>query len=208
MSAAYGAGGSVVGPELAHRLGIAFHDRAIPATVSAELGVDLETVLVHDGRAPRGLDRLLAAAARMPNTALGGMESYPSTSRQVDETLVAERTSTLLRAIADKDGGVILGRGAAAVLAGPPHTLHVRLDGPPEARVRQAMRLRGLAEATAQSRRRDNDAAREAYVKRLYGKNPRDVGLYHVMLDSTALPLDVCVDILAAAVERRVHPRT
>ncbi|MDQ1397927.1 MAG: hypothetical protein QOG64_3186, partial [Acidimicrobiaceae bacterium] len=50
ISAPYGAGGSIIGPAVAKRLGVPFIDRAIPASVAASLSVPLETVLAHDER--------------------------------------------------------------------------------------------------------------------------------------------------------------
>lgn len=201
LSAAFGAGGGVVGPKLAERLGLPFHNRAIPATVSAELGVELESVLPHDGRTETGLARLLTAAARVPSATLGGAEAYLIDPRQVDEKIVADQTASIVRAIADGDGGVILGRAAAVVLAGHPRALHVRLDGPVESRIRQAAGLTGLTEQAAKETQARVDKAREAYVKKLYGKDPRDSRLYHVMLDSTTITWETCVDILFLAAD-------
>jgi hypothetical protein len=43
------------------------------------------------------------------------------------------------------------------------------------------------------------DAARDAYVQRLYGRSADDSSLYHLQLDSTALPLDVCAALVVQA---------
>jgi Cytidylate kinase-like family len=48
LSAAYGAGGSEVGPELAQRLGVPFVDRLIPAQVADGLGVRNDEACAHD----------------------------------------------------------------------------------------------------------------------------------------------------------------
>ena len=94
---------------------------------------------------------------------------------------------------------MILGRAGAVVLAGEPSALHVRLDGPPAARVEQAMLLESVDRETAERRRRDTDRAREAYVKRYYNRDARDNRLYDMVLDATRLDLDLCVDLIAAA---------
>lgn len=207
LSAAYGAGGSVVGPGVAEALGVPFHDRAIPAAVAAQLGVDVDSVEAHDGRAERGLARLVRAAAWLPGSTIGGMETLVTDTRIVDETLVADRIASLVRSIADgahaEGGGVLLGRAGAAVLAGRPDAFHIRLHGPPDARIAQARRLRGLSEKTARNRLNDNDVAREAYVKRLYGRDPRNPGLYDLMLDSTSISLEDCVALITFAVTQR-----
>jgi hypothetical protein len=66
---------------------------------------------------------------------------------------------------ASMDGGVILGRGANFVLRDVPGVLCVLLVGPREARVRQAMRLRGLDRRSAEHQLDVNDEARLGYVR-------------------------------------------
>jgi cytidylate kinase len=96
-------------------------------------------------------------------------------------------------------GEVVLGRGGAIVLRDHAEALHVRLDGPQERRIAQAMELGGLARADAERMRRDSDRAREAYVRHFYGADARDPALYHLVIDSTALPLETVVDLIVAA---------
>jgi cytidylate kinase len=43
------------------------------------------------------------------------------------------------------------------------------------------------------------DAARNAYVRRLYGVDPADPSLYHLMIDSTVMPTEAVVDLILAA---------
>jgi cytidylate kinase len=75
----------------------------------------------------------------------------------------------------------------------------VRLDGPAPARVAQAMRLEGLDESTAQRRVRQLDRTHADYARHFYGLDIGDPSLYHVVLDSTAIAIDSCVEMLAAA---------
>jgi len=108
-------------------------------------------------------------------------------------------TEAVLLATAASGRGVILGRAAAIVLRDDPAVLRVRLDGPAERRVRQAMKLEGLEEATVRDRRSRQDRAHATYARHFYGVDIHDPALYHLMLDSTAIPLDVCVELLASA---------
>ena len=57
ISAAFGAGGSVVGPAVAEKLGLPFLDRALPLAVSRTLDSSLEDALAHDERPPSLLQR-------------------------------------------------------------------------------------------------------------------------------------------------------
>jgi cytidylate kinase len=199
LSAVYGAGGSVVGPAVAERLGVPFVDRAIPVSVAESAGVTVETALAYDGRAEHGLGKLLAAAARVPNVTLGGLESWLPESGVVSEEELVRQTEAVICEAARTTGGVILGRAGALVLAGQPGVLHVRLTGPEEARLRLAMERGGLTEEVARRRLRDNDRAREAYVRHFYRADPADPEHYHLVIDSTVVPLDTVAEVVARA---------
>jgi hypothetical protein len=195
ISASYGAGGSVVGPAVAERLGVPFVDRAIPTAVGDRLGISHEEAHNRDEDVERGLDRILASLAPMA-------EVYSTGS--VDPALLRtlahhEAAAEVIRELAAGGRAVILGRAGAIVLADDPRALHVRLDGPVPRRVVQAMRIEGVDRETAERRRRKVDRAREAYVRRYYACDAADPALYDVVLDSTRLPLEACVDLIAAA---------
>ncbi|GAA4892302.1 AAA family ATPase [Streptomonospora salina] len=235
VSAAFGAGGSVIGPAVAERLGVAFVDRAVPTAVAREIGCSLQDVLEHDDRAPTGLQRLLAGVARMPAVTPGSVDmSYvhaaEGSGRLLFDREFVERTEQTIREVA-RSGGVILGRAGALVLADTPGVLHVRLDGPPERRLSQSARLReqatgpesapGAGEVGESGRAggaepwnpptmrdlRDNDRARAAYVRRFYRADPASSSLYHAVLDTTALPLEACVDVVERMARERARDR-
>ena len=207
LSASFGAGGSVIGPRVADALGLPFLDRAIPTAVAAALAVPMSDVMAHDERRTSGMGRLfasLARAAAAPDTAFG---SAPTAARaslgDQPEVAFREQTERILEQIATTDGGVILGRAAAIVLRDRPAALHVRLDGPAEARVKRAMSFEQLDEEQARKLLGETDRAREAYVKHFYKCDPRDASHYHLVLDSTALELDTCVDLIVTAARAR-----
>ena len=139
ISASYGAGGSQIGPAVAQRLGVEFLDRAIPTRVADRLQVPLDDALAHDESLGDAIGRLVSTFALLPELA-GAMvqagylagEDY----RRETERLIKEHA----------DGGaVILGRAGAVILRDHPDALHVRLDGPPERRVAQAIEIEGLS---------------------------------------------------------------
>ena len=95
---------------------------------------------------------------------------------------------------------VILGRAGALALRDHPGALHVRLDGPSEARVFRAMEVQSVDEATARERLVETDRARERFVRDIYGLDPTDPGLYALVLDGTAFTTAACVEVIVAAV--------
>jgi cytidylate kinase len=120
---------------------------------------------------------------------------------------VWERVEASIVQMADETGGVIVGRGATWVLRGHSRALHVRLDGPRDRRVAQAMLIEQIDEAEARRRQATIDRTRARYVKRFYDVDSSDPSLYHVVLDSTVVPLDACADVIARAARARFGSR-
>ncbi len=200
ISGAYGAGGGFVGPRVAERLGVAFLDRAIPASVAADLAERPEEVLAVEDDLGRGFSRWISffSASGAVWTGIPPLD----VEGHHDEAAYKEHIAAILRREAQR-GAVILGRGAAIVLAGHPRALHVRLDGPLEARIAQVMDLGGLDERSARRAQHHTDAARHRYVQRLYHADVADHRLYHLWIDATAVPLATCVDVIVDAVRGR-----
>ena len=199
ISAAYGAGGAEVAPAVADRLGLPFHDRAIPAQVAGRLGVSQDDAEANDERVVRGLWRLVASLGTMPDP-VGGV--LPTTTLP-DERAYREQTERVLAEIADGPGGVVLGRAAAMVLRERPDVLHVRLHGPAERRLAAAVDYTGQSEKEVRRLMGTNDRAREAYVRQMYRCDPTDARHYHLVVDATALPLETTVALVVTAARAR-----
>jgi hypothetical protein len=201
LSASYGAGGGQIGPALAKKLGVPFLDRAIPFAVSERLEVGLEAAERHDMRVGASkLERILRGfigqdvGAPVPITpALTVDEDF---RRATEEVLLAQAAT---------GEGVILGRAGAIVLQDRPGVLRARLDGPPARRAAQAARLGDIELSETQRQVERLDRAHAEYVKRFYGADIRDPALYDMVLDSTAIELEACVELLAIAV-RSLRP--
>ena len=150
VSAAYGAGGSVIAPTLADRLGLPFLQRVTTSEGHvAEPGPCDEQLSAEEVKATP-VHRLLAHFTQaMP---AGPTQSPPSTHHQ-DEQLRGYGEAGIHRLLAAAGGGVILGRAAAVVL-GKDRGFHVRLDGPAERRIAQGAAIEGISEEQARERLR------------------------------------------------------
>jgi cytidylate kinase len=201
IAALYGAGGSVVGPRVAERLGVQFLDRAIPSAVAKRAGLPEAAVADVDQKPRSGWQRLLAILGRA-SPATGASDQVERLDLE-QRRLRAEIEEFL--AHASRAGGVVLGRGGAVVLADVPGALHVYLGGDRKARVERVMELQGVDRATAARRVRANDRARRDYVKSTYGVDGDNPRLYHLMIDAIALGADVCVELIVAAAQAGVR---
>ena len=199
VSAAYGAAGAEVSRAVAERLGLPFHDRAIPAQVAGRLGVSQDDAEANDERVVRGLWRLVASLGAMPDPVGGVVPVTP----QPDERAYRDQTERVLREIADHAGGVVLGRAGAMVLRGRSDALHVRLDGPPERRLEAAVARSGRPADEVRREMAATDRGRQAYVRHFYRCDPAAAAHYHLVVDGTALPLGTVVDLVVAAARAR-----
>ena len=199
ISAAYGTGGAEVAPAVAERLGLPFHDRAIPAQVAGRLGVPVAEAEANDETVVRGLWRLVASLGTMPDP-VGGV--LPTTALP-DERAYRQQTERILTEIAEGTGGVVLGRAAAIVLGDRPDALHVRLDGPRERRLEDAVARSGRPREEIRRELEANDRTREAYVRHFYRCDPAAPRHYHLVIDSTAVPLETVVDMIVIAARGR-----
>jgi Cytidylate kinase-like family len=197
ISASYGAGGGRIASALAERLDVPFLGRAIPFAVAERLAVPYELATAYDEQVCASrLEQLLRGFL---NSDVGGVVPLPADTVTPADFYRATR-EVLMRQAATGEG-VILGRGAVAALRRDPSVLRVRLDGPPDARVRRVMSLEGVDEETAKRAMRRLDSAHRAYLKHFYGASLDDPSLYHLMIDSTALNIDGCIDLIEQAAE-------
>lgn len=205
IAALYGAGGSRVGEQVAERLGVPFLDRVIPEEAARRSGVSEDAVAAVDDEPRSRSERFFSALGRA--TTVGSPQSGAPDDlelgdrrlrRAIEESLAAMTTS----------GGVAIGRGGMVVLRTVPWALHVHLGGNRAARIEQGGRLEGIDRDAAGQRQESEDMARRSYVQRAYGVDGASPDLYHLMLDSTALPLETCADLIVAAARARIaRPR-
>lgn len=195
ISASYGAGGSELGPRIAQRLGLRFIDRAVPVAVADELGISVQDAEAIEQDTP---SRFWHFFAHMSSLSPGMVVPAP-VEQGVTDRDVMRGTEAELRKVADSGSGVILGHAAAVVLANRSDALHVRLDGPPQGRVRMAMRQHGIDAAAAEAAQRKNDRIRAGYAKHFYGVDSASAKHYHLVLDTVRIDWDTAEQLILGA---------
>ena len=195
ISAAYGTRSGQIGPALAQRLGVPFVDRAIAHRVAGHLDVSIDEAVKHWEPAPRSfVERMVSAFLGADTVAPVGPPPdivTPEDFRQATERVVREQAAT--------GDGVIIGRGCVAVLHDDPAVLRVRLTGPADRRLQQAIERSGLSESEARDTMHHLDRYHADYLKQFYGVDIDDPTIYHLTIDATALDSDACVSLLVAA---------
>jgi hypothetical protein len=197
IAATYGAGGSLIGPAVAKRLALPFVDRAISVDLAEKINEPLVAALADESEAGSTVGRLM-------NSALGYTGLFagvPLGEEQLGVVPDVAHTENAIRGLADKGGAVILGRAGVFVLKGRPDVFHVRLDGAVEARRLAAMALEGIDYKSAAKKQQATDNARRSYVTHFYPRAGawEDLRHYHLVLDSTAISIEACVEIITRA---------
>lgn len=195
VSATYGAGGSVVAPALAHRLGLPLVDRLVSPDLAHGAVTSGEALSEAEEKATPG-NRFFSYLAR---AAPFGATIVPPLVDVDDDEVVRRRAEAPIADLRNGGGGVVLGRAAAVVLGDAPATYHVRLDGPPDRRAEKAAIIEGIPLERARERLAETDRARAAYVRRLYHTDPSDRSLYHLVVDTTVMDLADVVDLVLVA---------
>src|SRR3954452_23526610 len=195
VSASYGAGGSEVAPALAERLGVRFVDRVVSPETAHRLAQADNAGLFW---------RLVRSISPAGGLTAGSIHAERGLHDRLTD---GESLEAALREVAADGDAVILARVGALALRHDPRALHVRLDGPREARVFRAMEIQAIDEAAARQRLVETDRARERFVRDIYGLDPSDPGLYALVLDGTVFDTAACVEIIAAAALAPRRPR-
>jgi len=182
----YGSGASHVGPRVAQALGVPFHAQAFS---SEEL---------ENAEANRESEGILSRVFAAMGGSYAGLEGPAVAMAQRDDyELVMANTRQVQQEA--RQGGVIVGRNAALILANRPAALHVLLDGPLAQRIERAARDSGIGLDRAARRQKREDQLRADMSLRLYGWDPRDPERYDLVVNTGTMDLDICAEIIVQA---------
>ena len=95
-----------------------------------------------------------------------------------------------------RDDVVIVGRGSQKILASKPRTLHVRFVGTIQDRCKQVMAADSLTHVEAAKKILAIDKVRAHYLKHHHDADWTDSTLYHLVINSSLIPIDQAVKII------------
>jgi hypothetical protein len=188
----YGSGANEIGPQVADALGVPW----APQAFSSESIED--AIIARDAEEPD--DSLLSRLYRTIGGHSPGIlddRGAQALFSQSDYELVDENNRFVLNST--RDGGVILGRNGAVILAERPNALHVLLTGTVEDRVARAAAAAGISHEQAARRQVSEDTIRAEMSQRLYHWDPRDHAHYDLVINTSRIDLPVAVEIIVAA---------
>jgi cytidylate kinase len=184
----YGAGAEYVGHQVAQALGLPFHQQAFSS----------EEIEAGQGDATEQ-GAVLAQVFSVLGGAYGGFDGrdVATTQRQKYDLVMGNNREVWQYA---DEGGVILGRNGAVILAERPNTLHVLLTGAVEDRVARAATAGNISVEQAAKRQVREDRVRSEMSQVLYGWDPLLPDRYDLVMNTSRIPLDAIAAAIVDAV--------
>lgn len=190
ISREFGSGGRSVGKRLAERLNLKYYDKELVKRISLETGFDPGYVEEHGEYAQsKSILAYLFGATGHPNV-MNGMTP-------ADFLWCMQRK--IILDIAEREPCVIVGRCSDYILKDRSDVLNVFIHAPKPLRAERIVKLYGESDEAPEKRLDDKDARRKVNYRHFTGREWGAAQNYHLSLDSGALGIETCVDIIAAA---------
>ena len=183
VSRQFGSGGRTIGKLLAAKLDIPCYDSELIRMFAEESGFSEEYI-----------------SSNSEHTMKKGWLSEIFSDRVYDtphtQDVLWEVQQKVIRDLAEKGPCVIVGRGADYILKDREDCLRVYVHADEALRAKRVLEVYGERESPVHERIADKDARRRAYYEKYTACKWGDADNYHITLDSLALGLETCVNIL------------
>lgn len=186
----YGSGAAQIGPHVAQALGVPWVQQAF-SSESIEAAEERRQADPDDGLLSRIFRTLGGGPSVLDDR--GGQALFD----KADQELIADNNRYVLEST--RDGGVLLGRNGAVILADRPGSLHVLLTGDREDRIARAARESGLDPSRAARRQASEDQVRAEMSQRLYHWDPRDPARYDLVINTSRINPQTIVEMIVTA---------
>ena len=175
----FGSGGGYVGQAIGQKLGIPFYDNALISKVAEESGYSKSLFAGEENRSLFSVSSFFAS---------NRLNSYMD-SGIVNDDVMFNIQSEVIRGIADKGDAVIIGRCADYILR-ERKCLNVFVCAPEEYRIQRLMKEEKLTEDEAEKLMRKKDRTRETYYNYYTFGAWGQAANYHLCIDSSVLGID------------------
>lgn len=198
----YASGGSEVARLTAEALGWILIDNEFVDEVARRAGLPPTEVAQREERTPGLLERLARTlAVASPEMFLASTTGVPQVER--DEAEIVRVTERIIQEAAAEGRGVLVGRGAQALLAQRTDALHVYVVASRPWRERVAVAQLGADRGSVARAIEEIDRQRDRYVDTYYGRNRQDVANYDLVLNTERLGMEPASRLIVADARRR-----
>lgn len=190
----YGSGARMIGNKLAQKLDIPCYGTQILEMAAQKLNTTVERIRSLE---EKSVGSLLYTIEMMGRIANGDTNTAPKSVQ------IHAQEQSIIQELAKRGPAVFVGRCAGFALRNEKRVLHVFIRSDWETRKRRVIEEYGINPGLAESYMRQIDKRRANYYFINTGKRWKDPEEYHMLLDSSAIGIDNCADILAAAMKEQ-----
>jgi cytidylate kinase len=189
ISRQFGSGGRTIGRETAAKLGIPCYDQELIQKIAAESGFTPEYVTDKGEYMP----------GSFWTSAFSDRDFYGHSVQ--DDLWLAQKT--VIESLAEAGPCVIVGRCADFILREKADCLTAFIHASPEKRAERIVQQYGERDLAPEKRLKDKDKRRAAYYQFYTDMEWGNLRNYQIALDSGALGLELCADLLAELYKKR-----
>ena len=193
ISREFGSGGRSIGRMVAQKLGVPFYDKELVEQIALESGFAPKFVEEHGEHSP---GNSLFSYAFAPQGVPGIMNGLSTA-----DFLWNIQCSVILQ-IADQGPCVIVGRNADYILKDRKDVLHAFIHANDEFRAERIVRLYGDSEKSPSARLAEKDKRRRVNYQHYTGRTWGMAYNYDICLDSSAIGVVECSDIIVNLVQK------
>lgn len=183
----FGSGGREIGCKLSEKLGIPFYDKELISKVAEKIQCGEGAIEFYEEQAP--------AMLFAPNSLFATYEMPMS-----DKIYIAQ--SHVIEELAEKGSCIIIGRCADYILKDHPEVFNVFIHADIESRIERKLHIvTDIPKEKMKSHILGIDKKRAKYYNYYTDDKWGASSTYHLSLDSSALGIDGCVDLICKAIE-------
>jgi len=188
----YASGGREIGDRLTKKLGMPCYGKEILEWVAVQQGTTPEQLRHLEETTTNSFLYSIAMASKLSTREMSGLskenELYLAEARKIKE-------------LADRGGCILVGRCSSWVLRGREDVLNVFIQADMAFRKKRAVEVDGVDPSKAETTLRKSDKRRSNFYSANTGKKWDDRSEYHLILDSSKLGIDKCVEIISKSIE-------
>jgi len=201
ISRQFGSGGAEIGRLVSDMTGLQYVDHEIIDEVARRLGVDAQQVGRQDERTSGTVGHILEAIQSSHLFAMNYNTVFSPTQTPVQskESAYLRLTQRVVLEMATEGNVVIVGRGSQFLLHSSPRTLHIYIFAPLPYRIENVMKHFELNRAAATMLIEQRDYQHDAYLRRYYGSDGHQPGLYHLLINTSLFPYELAANFIQQA---------
>lgn len=196
ISREYGSGGRRIGERVAERLGISFYDKKLINIAAEESGLSPEFIETHDQKINNSFLFNIAVSGYYSGNVFNRNNLLP------EDKLFLTQTN-IIRALAEKESCVIVGRCADYILRDRDDCFNVFVYSDMAHKIERAIREYGMALDKAEVELKKRDKARNNHYNHYTGQDWGQIRNYHLSVNSDFVGADNVVDMIVNVAKTR-----